>query len=585
MSQPETARPRPTAMTEVELGFAPQPAVRWLAPKVLVSTGIQSLIAAIFGSYADKRELQGGLAAGVHRHDATDELWFDFVADIGDGFDATYSIASLLAAERIDVADHGPLPRGRLLVMGGDQVYPSASTRAYEDRTKGVYRAALPATEGQPPTLFALPGNHDWYDGLTSFLRVFAQRRPFGGWATEQTRSYFAVRLPQRWWLFAIDTQFDDYVDAPQLEYFRQVSAELEPGDAVILCTSTPAWADAGAGGHTKRYDTIEFFDREIVRSAGASIRVMLSGDKHHYARYAERGGTRQRITCGLGGAYLAATHELPEELCLPPVESRVRARAEATYYQLESRYPDRATSKRFASGIISLPWRNPGFWGLTGVFQTVMTLAVLYGLVQTFGGASGFFGLVASWTPAAVVGIVLVIGALAFARLGSPPRVGLAQVSGALHAVAHLGLSVAWALVVVALYTDVLPDGPVADWATLVIVAVGTPLAIGFIDAEIVAVYLMLVSRFGINLNEVMAGQSIEDHKGFLRMRVDASGDLTIYPIRVDKVCRDWRADPAAAPTAPWLRPDCDPLTPELIEPPIVVPRVSVPDPAAATP
>jgi hypothetical protein len=29
-------------------------------------------------------------------------------------------------------------------------------------------------------------------------------------------------------------------------------------------------------------------------------------------------------VTCGLGGAYLAATHDLPERLPLPPAKSRV---------------------------------------------------------------------------------------------------------------------------------------------------------------------------------------------------------------------------------------------------------------------
>ncbi|MGQ0837463.1 metallophosphoesterase family protein [Actinokineospora sp.] len=569
-------RPRPTDLTEGELGFQRQAAVRWLAPRVLVSTGIQSAIATIFGSYADKRELQGSLPAAVHRHDDGDELWFDFVADLGDGFDATYSIASLLAAESVEVPGHDPLPRGRLLIMGGDEVYPSASTRAYEDRSKGVYRAALPSARGTAPTLFALPGNHDWYDGLTAFLRVFAQRRPFGGWDTEQTRSYFAVELPHRWWLFAIDTQFDDYVDSPQLEYFRKASAELRPGDAVILCTPAPVWVDAGSGGHTKSHDTIAFFEREIVRARGASVRVMLSGDKHHYARYAERDGSRQLVTAGLGGAYLAATHELPETLTLPPPTSRVREPALPAGYDLAARYPDEEASRRFAAGIFRLPWRNPGFWGLTGGFQTVMTLAVLYGLVQTLGGPEGFFGLVASWTPALLVGVVLVLGGLGFARLERQTTGPTPTVAGILHALAHLGLCVGWSFTVIWLYTDVLPGGAVRDWSTLVIVLGGTPLLIGFLDAELVAGYLMIASRYGINLNEVMAGQSIEDHKGFLRLRIDPAGDLTIYPVKLARVCRAWRPDPGGAPHEPWLRPDGEVLAPELIEDPIVVPRVS---------
>ncbi|WP_235925952.1 metallophosphoesterase family protein [Actinokineospora pegani] len=575
-----SSAPRPRDMSEEQLGFQPQEAVRWLAPKVLVTTGIQSVIASIFGSYADKRELQGSLPAEVHRFpDADDDgaFWLDYVADLGDGFDATYSVASLLAAEELDLPDAGPLPRGRLLVMGGDQVYPSASTRAYEDRTKGVYRAALPEARGESPTLFALPGNHDWYDGLTSFLRVFAQKRAFGGWETAQTRSYFAVQLPHRWWLCAIDTQFDDYIDGPQLEYFRSISQEMRPGDGVILCTPTPVWVAAGSGHEVEKYDTIDFFDREVVRPRGAEVRVMLSGDKHHYARYAETGGDRQRITAGIGGAYLSATHELPRDLVLPPPKSRMRDKSPTAEYALAARYPKRLTSEAFAAGIFRLPLRNPGFWGLTGVLQTVMTLAVLYGLVETLGEQrdKGFFGMVASWTPALIVAVVLLLGGTAFAKIERFHGGGTATWAGVLHALAHIGLSVGWSFVVIWLYTTVLPRGVVDDWATLAIVLVGTPVVIGFLDAELVALYLMVASRFGINLNEVMAGQSIEHYKGFLRLRISADGDLTVHPVGLDRVGRRWRADPGGAAHEPWLTPS-RPLRPRLIEAPVTVPRVS---------
>jgi hypothetical protein len=555
-------------MSEEQLGFRPRPAVRWLAPKVLVATGVQSVIAGVFGSYADKRELQGGLPARVHDHADRDELWLDYVADLGDGFDATFSVASLLAAPRLDLGT--PTPRGHLLVMGGDQVYPGASISAYEDGTKGVYRAALPESPPDPPALFALPGNHDWYDGLTSFLRVFAQRRRFGGWRTEQTRSYFALRLPHRWWLYAVDTQFDDYVDAPQLEYFRAASADLRADDAVILCTPTPAWVSAGCGDETKGYDTIEFFQREIIRPRGAQVRVMLSGDSHHYSRYAERGGTAQRITCGLGGAYLASTERLPAELVLPPAGTRVREPAEPKRFGLAARYP--AHTDRLAPGIFRLPWRNPGFWALTGTLQLLATMAVLYGLAES-AVRSGVFGLLASWSPAVLAAAALVLAAVAFARLDLP-RTGLRNVvAGVLHAAAHLALSVGWALVIRRLYHDVLPDGVAADWLLFLIAAVGTPVVVGFVDAEVVALYLLVASRFGINLNEVMAGQSIEDHKGFLRMHIDRTGTLTVYPVKVDRVCRKWTVNPDGAPTEPWLLPE-QPLAAELIEAPIRVPR-----------
>ena len=108
-----------------------------------------------------------------------------------------------------------PLPRGSLLVLGGDEVYPSASAQAYEDRMTGPYRAALPLTRRSRPLLVALPGNHDWYDGLTAFLRVFTHRRSIGGWLTEQKRSYFAVQLPHRWWLLGLDSQFGPISTSP----------------------------------------------------------------------------------------------------------------------------------------------------------------------------------------------------------------------------------------------------------------------------------------------------------------------------------------------------------------------------------
>lgn len=584
MAKPDPVMPseapqrRPFDMSEEELGFRPQRAVRWLQPGVLIASAAQSLVAEILGSLVDSRELQASLQAvlpaTVHRYAGSNELWLDYVADLGDGFDATYSIASLLGAETVELDGTAPLPRGKLLIMGGDQVYPDASVRAYEDRCRGVYRAALPSQQGHPPpTLFALPGNNDWYDGLTAFLQVFAQRRPFGAWRTEQTRSYFAIMLPQRWWLFAIDTHFEDHVDSPQLEYFREVSKELRRGDAIILCVSTPAWVPAGSGGKSTGYDTLEFFNREIVRPRGASIRLMLSGDKHHYARYAERDGAGQLITSGLGGAYLTATHGLPRQLELPPRRSRARHTSVTTRYDLAGRYPNAAESRMLATGIFQLPWRNPGFWALTGILQTVMSLAVLRGLAGT---GTGLFQQLAAWAPAAIVAVVLVLAAIAFARFDTPVSSETVAFAGVLHAVVHIALSVAWAAFVLWLYQDLLPTGPVADSVVFSTVAIGTPVLIGFLDAELVALYLLLASRFGINVNEAFAGQSIEDHKGFLRLHIGADGSLTVYPIKLAKVCRFWKVDPAGAPNDPWLRPSGIRLLPDLIESPIVIPRAS---------
>ncbi|MDX6259455.1 MAG: hypothetical protein QOH84_1143, partial [Kribbellaceae bacterium] len=519
--------------------------MRWLLPSVLASIGVKAVLSGIFGAYADKRELQSSLPADFYQH-GDEELWFDFVADLGDGFDATYSVASLLAAPALEPVDGLRLPRASLLVMGGDEVYPAASSTAYEDRTKGPYRAALPEPV-DAPTLFALPGNHDWYDGLTAFLRVFAQQRPVGGWKTEQGRSYFAIELPQRWWLVAIDTQFGGYIDAPQLAYFRTALAGMQAGDAVILCTPTPSWVHAGAGGDTHEYDTIRFFDREIIQPMGGVTRVMLSGDSHHYARYAERDGSGQRITSGGGGAFLSATHLLPPSLTLPPKVSRVADVNEVATFDQVAAYPAARDSKRLAKGIYKLPFRNPGFWGLTAGLQTVLALLVQFGLAAT---PHGIFGQMAAWTPAAFGVVFTIFAGVLFARFGLK-RSGLAAgVAGFLHSLAHLALMLAWAAVLFRLSESA------ADWITMLVTLVVTPVIVGFVDAELVAAYLLIAGRFGFNVTELFAGQSIEDYKGFLRLHINRAGDLTIYPLKIPKVCHTWKAAPDADPQTPWLIP-----------------------------
>jgi hypothetical protein len=52
-----------------------------------------------------------------------EDLWFDFVADTGDGGNSSYTVARLLAQPSIQTVIGGSmhtLPRGKLLVIGGD---------------------------------------------------------------------------------------------------------------------------------------------------------------------------------------------------------------------------------------------------------------------------------------------------------------------------------------------------------------------------------------------------------------------------------------------------------------------------------
>ncbi|MCZ7440200.1 metallophosphoesterase [Micromonospora sp. WMMC241] len=559
----ERATRRPHRLDPLELGFTPRRPVPWLAPLLLISTGLRTLLAMLFGAYLDKRELQNAFGDDTFRQVGPDGgLWLDYVADLGDGFDATYSIAYLLAQPELTVDGHR-LPRAQTLVMGGDQVYPSAGYEAYEDRCKGPYQAALPVAPPERPTLFAVPGNHDWYDGLTAFLRLFVRSRDrhFAGWGTGQSRSYFAVELPAGWWLLGLDDQSGSYLDDPQLTYFDEVARKLTPRSRVIVAVPAPTWVKAAE--HPNAYDSVDYFIRTIVAPTGAQVRVLVSGDLHHYARYA--GPERQLITCGGGGAYLYPTHKLPEKLEVPPRDTLTRRASRTREYDLAARYPEKARSRRYGWGIFGrLPFRNPGFTTLLGTLHTLLMLAMAGVAAQRADStAQRLFSV-----PLVAMLVVTLLGAAFFAK---PPSAGGKRhvrhwILGVAHGVAHVALAAGGTWVWLHL--------PFYEWpwplpAVAAVVLYG-PVS-GLVASQLVALYLLVAGAFGVNLNELFAGQGIEDSKAFLRFRFDPDGTLTIYPIALDRVSHAWQLNEDQSPTAPWLTPKT-PLTPRLAEPPITL-------------
>ncbi|HEX6578519.1 MAG TPA: hypothetical protein VF082_09125 [Jiangellaceae bacterium] len=550
---------RPRDMSPVELGFTQQKAVPWLNPGLLLATGIRTVLSDLFGAYLDKREMQAVLGGDRFDHAGASELWLDYTADVGDGFDATYTIASLLARPVLEVEGHDgralELPRGDLLVLGGDQVYPTASGKEYGNRWKGPYRAALPVRTAQTPTVYALPGNHDWYDGLTAFLRLFAQGDSVGGWQTRQQRSYFALALPHRWWLYAVDTQLDVYIDKPQLRYFQAAAADLRPGDRVILCLPRPTWVISQQ--HPEAYDSTDYFVRTVVEPTGAHVPIMLTGDAHHYARYAGAGPDgygRQLVTCGGGGAYLVGTAHLPDRISVPPPTTLTRRASEPQPYSLVGTYPTPAQSLRLRWSIFTrLPSRNPGLLVLLGLMQTLLMFAMRTGHGRLLNG------------PIVIAVTAVVAGTILFAVVQALQRRRPRHwVAALLHAIPHVALGVAGTAVWSSLPLAQLPN----PWSILLAFALYAPV-VAVLDCWIVGIYLAIASRFQVNVNELYAGLGIDDHKSFVRLHIAGDGSLTVYPVAVDRVGRRWRADPGAPADAPWVVTD-EPLRARLAEAPV---------------
>lgn len=626
---PTPSNVRSATKRDIEV-IARGPMTNWFAPQQLARTGIKVALGLVFGAYLDRREVEAALlqhnlaqeAAALNYADR-DEVWIDYVADTGDGWDSTYSIALLLAQERLALGGV-QTPRADILVMGGDQVYPTSTVDDYQNKLKNPFRCALPwRPEAQRPDLFVLPGNHDWYDGLASFLKVFCQQRSIGAWRTRQTRSYFALKLPYDWWLWAVDIQLETDIDFPQIAYFDYFAQQLREGHRVILCTPTSSWTEAGdeaaAAKEERSHQNLSFLE-DRIRKHGGEVAVNVAGDLHHYSHYVCEDKGTHKFTAGGGGAYLYGTHELPERLEL------YEGRESKEQYTMKAAYPGAAESKRLRLGALGFFYKNLAFSAFLGglyVFYSWLLQSeskvpnphlkatLMQDLHDADFGIGTFFCVVLSkvyWVVAHSPGasfltLFIVVSLWAFCD-GQPGLRGAVKriVLGGGHGILHVLLAILllWGF-------SKLNLGPLQDWLghrgdtgwldhplQVLLFLAETLVAGGVLGGTLMGVYLIVANLAGLHGQDVFSAQAIPDYKNFLRLHLTRER-LTIYPVGLAKVHRSWNLSPAAQANevpaglprgswafsipeehpGPWLEPADNPEQPFLIEPPVtIVPR-----------
>ncbi len=512
-------------------------------------------------------------------------MWVDYVADTGDGFDGTFATACCLAGppglvvsagadDPVPAAFEGRPSQADLLVLGGDQVYPVASASAYEERLNEVLRVAgqLAGVAHSPPVV-ALPGNHDWYDGLAAFRRNFCEswvlrghqylpplapettdvppakdRDDVGGWGAFQSRSYFAVQLSARWWLWALDSQLDAPIDAEQLAYFHDARRLLGDAD-VILCTASPSWLEAGgskvyaAMADTPFYTLLWFIDR-VLGEDRSRIRLVLTGDQHHYNRYspvldharpapedpvagnpaaeeppepAAPQFAPELVTCGGGGAFLASTHHLPERLT-PAWQPWPTGSGLNTAYDLTTAYPTPAQSKSLVAAprFLAAAWRNG--WSLPLLVGAVDVVLVLGRLLDQ----RWLFGLTA-----VTVAILLGVYAASGAKERRPKwRKRLAIGSLLLgHTAGHVGVALLVAAVV----------GWLASVPNPFTYAVAFALSM-LLGMFVFVTYLHVADWFGCHTLEAFSALRFTDYKSHLRLQISAD-HVHVHVIGMDSV------------------------------------------------
>ena len=469
-----------------------------------------------------------------------------------------------------------------MLVFGGDQVYPTASKEDYEAKLQAPFEDANMRETGDRRLiqrfLFALPGNHDWYDDLTAFTHLFSNRhrarvgsaqspgRIVCGRHTRQTRSYFALKLPHKWWLCAWDVQLDSFIDQTQISFFEYVAQPIiEPGSNIIVYVGQPVWAYCRdevipefwnfafasliVSGYFPRLD-------DPAATRHHNVRLVLTGDTHNYSHFIER-GTEPNVVVhylasGQGGAFLHPTHWLEDT----KVEVRWQAAQPLTQiptgtapdgtslytreFKIEKDrtgqespnavFPDKKTSAHLA-------WRNLRFAAINPQFAVFVFFLVLFaGWLLHHGGlvlhttlaelrnltfsqaASALFRL--PWPALMIFGI----GA-AFVYFADHKKWSRRLPIGAAHALAHILTF----LIVLFVLASHLPGSLSTDFWIVVLTAV----LCGLINTTILGAYLLV----SLHWNEAFSSLRIEDYKGFLRLKIDPQGNLTVYPIVIERV------------------------------------------------
>ncbi|MDQ3676462.1 MAG: hypothetical protein M3401_06605, partial [Actinomycetota bacterium] len=402
------------------------------------------------------------------------------------------------------------------------------------------------------------------------------RNRWIGGWRTRQRRSYFALKLPNGWWLWGIDIQFGASVDEVQLQYFADVAVDqVQPGDRIVLCVSKEVDSGRKEGEvHSDR--DVEYLEREIIQPSGARLLLYLKSGKHYYSRYEEEDGSRHHIESGGGGAFLHPTHNLPERIDLPGAEGAIAYRRAGTY-------PSAAVSKRLRKRIWLMPAYN---LPLAAVFGTVQVLlAFMLGLhLEDRHVALGVGDLLrALWeSPTAFLLSLLVLASLVGMVRFAHDASGIGRVLlGLAHSTLQVA-SVAGVLIAASHLSSTLGlEGTLSLLAFLGLVGLLGAIA-GMVG---MAGYLWATNCLGLHGTEGYAPLHHQDLKHFLRLHIEADGALTVYPIGVDRVGRKWTLRPDAAAHAPWFAPDGSEPEPHLVEQPIRIGQTAVSDRRESSP
>ena len=455
------------------------------------------------------------------------EVWIDFVGDTGDDVTVSEAVASLLAEDY--ELDGVALPRGDILFLGGDLAYPVATvleiTRRLVEPWNRVFEARA---DGKTRVLLAVPGNHDWYDGLDGFARLcqaplaFEEAAPISndphhprpslnpvlawaeafargdavkkpkalaltGYVAVQRASYFRLALSPGLDLFAVDRQLKR-VDSRQEAYFQVPGA---PARLVIVPDPARAWGEDREHGVA----TVKSLGIDM----GQSPTCLIAGDIHHYERSNE--GPSIHIVAGGGGAFLHG--------------ARI---AKGGEYAIESEFPGPSASKKLLADLPIHCATGRAGSVLVAVFAVADGVALLEHFERGFNG---------SMSAALAISFIVAIGT---GLLVGWRRRGVARV---FPFAAILGLAVGAVPVALGAYADILAERVIGSSAAARPIAFSIALALATTaSCFLFGGMLALIARLGLNHAQAYAALGSGGYKHFVRIRAGKDGAIDAWVI-----------------------------------------------------
>ena len=284
-----------------------------------------------------------------------EDFSFIVIGDPGEGDESQYSLVDryLALGRREDV---------KFLVISSDVIYPAGAMADYE---RNFY---LPF-KGFTKPIYAIPGNHDWFDALEGFNANFLEPKAAGAalaarvnadlhlTSTSKTRIRRLLERARQWRelygisnanqrapffelqtkdfaLIAIDTGIRRTVDDAQLAWIKN-ALERSQGKFTMAIIGHPKFA---AGEDTSKGDADFVALYGLLERAG--VRVMMAGDTHAFEYYIAEDPDRRPVhhfVNGGGGAYLSIGGALAWPEVLPtktwafyPGPEAVRAKLDA---------------------------------------------------------------------------------------------------------------------------------------------------------------------------------------------------------------------------------------------------------------